>query len=142
MLDYEITRFLSLFENKTDRAGTPYVDHLYYVANSVAYLGDEYYYVGLLHDLLEDTPTTYEDLIEANIPVAIANAILAITKLENEPYDVYLERVKYNHVARIVKLADLEHNMDLSRLPSITDRDLARKAKYQRAVEFLTIESV
>ena len=139
MLDYEITRFLSLFERKTDRAGEPYLNHLYYVADAIEHLDYDYYYTALLHDLLEDTPTTYEDLIEASIPIAVANAVLAITKLENEPYEAYLERVKCNEIARVVKLADLEHNMNLSRLPIVTEKDLARNAKYKRAVDYLSL---
>lgn len=94
--------------------------------------------VALLHDVLEDTPITYDDLMMVHhLPMAVCDAVLALTKVEGEDYFVYLQRVKANKLSRIVKLADLLDNANLDRLPKITEKDRERKKKYQKAMLFL-----
>ena len=92
--------------------------------------------VAWLHDSVEDTETTFDDLIYY-FGSSVAQAVDAITKRKGESYSEYLNRVKANPIARLVKIADLSHNMDLSRLLKITEKDLERKAKYIKAKEFL-----
>ncbi len=121
---------------QTDKAGRPYIDHPLAVAQN--FTDATRYAVALLHDVIEDTDITLHDLEKQGISSTIIEAISAITKRSGEDYDDYLGRVKANIVARDVKLADLRHNMDLSRLQNPTEKDYQRVAKYKFALNFLT----
>lgn len=90
-----------------------------------------------LHDVLEDTEITDADLLSAGIPHNVVEAVQVLTKEKYMPYFEYLSRVKENSLARTVKLADLKHNSDRSRLARITDKDLKRLEKYRKAIQFL-----
>ena len=125
---------------QTDKSGLPYIGHPAHVAAAVASESSEVQCVAWLHDVIEDTPVTPEDLLAAGIPQVVVDAVLAMTHRADEGYFEYVARVKQNPLARIVKLADLAHNMDLTRLAEIRPRDLERQAKYQRAVEMLREE--
>ena len=89
-----------------------------------------------MHDSVEDTAISIDE-IQEQFGNVIANAILAISKRKGEDYQDYLIRVKQNALARSVKLADLQHNADLSRLPRIKEEDILRKEKYLAAMAFL-----
>lgn len=117
-----------------DKAGVTYFEHPKEVANRVD--GEEAKIVALLHDTVEDTDATVEE-IRGMFGDEIADAVAVITHGKEEPYFDYIERVKKNELARKVKLADLSHNMELSRLPVVTERDLKRLEKYKKAVEIL-----
>lgn len=80
--------------------------------------------VALLHDVIEDSPFTAEELLQAGLPETVVTAVQVLTKKKGQDYQTYLENVKSNSLARVVKLADLKHNSDLSRLSSVTDKDL------------------
>ena len=123
---------------QTDKAGAPYTVHLETVASKLTEQGEneDVIVVGWLHDSVEDTNITVGEIREL-FGDEVSTAVDAITKRKNEPYQDYLQRVKFNEIARKVKLADLAHNMDLSRLDNITDKDLKRLEKYRRAKEFL-----
>ena len=97
---------------------------------------DEEKTVALLHDILEDTSVTEATLKNLFGP-EIADAVSALTRRPDETYDDYIRRLGKNSLARRVKLADLRHNMDLSRLPVVTDQDLQRAEKYRRAYRWL-----
>ena len=124
--------------NQTDKAGAPYTLHLETVASKLTEQGEnkDVIVVGWLHDSVEDTDITVGEIRDL-FGDDISTAVDAITKRKNEPYQDYLQRVKTNEIARIVKLADLAHNMDLSRLCNITDKDLKRLEKYKQAKAFL-----
>lgn len=122
--------------NQRDKAGHPYIEHLAFVARLVSDEDDEVIATAWLHDCVEDSDITLSE-IDQQFGNVIAKAIKAITKQENEHYQDYLKRVKSNEIARKVKIADLTHNMDLSRLPVVTVKDLARKEKYTRAKQYL-----
>ena len=120
---------------QTDKSGKPYVEHPKAVA---AQLSDEAgKTVGLLHDTLEDTDISVE-LLEKTFAPEIVDAVKAMTHDPSEDYFDYIERVKQNDIARRVKLADLTHNMDMSRFKFVTDRDVARYEKYKKAYAILT----
>ncbi|OOR99291.1 guanosine-3',5'-bis(diphosphate) 3'-pyrophosphohydrolase [Haemophilus paracuniculus] len=123
--------------NQQDKAGKPYFLHLEFVAKFVADQSDEVIATAWLHDIVEDTVITIEQ-IEQLFGKVVAQAVEAITKRQGEDYQAYLERIKKNGIARKVKIADLTHNMDLSRLPHINEKDLARAEKYRNAYRFLT----
>lgn len=124
--------------NQTDKAGAPYIHHLEAVASKLTEQGEDedVIIVGWLHDSVEDTNITLDE-IQHLFGDVVSTAVDAITKRKNEHYDDYLARVKSNPVARLVKLADLSHNMDLSRLAKITEKDLMRVEKYKHAKAFL-----
>jgi len=121
---------------QVDKAGAPYIDHVTTVA--AAFDEDSLeHLVALLHDIVEDTAITLVHLKAAGLPEEIVAAVDAITKRKSESYNTYLARVKANHLARVVKIRDLEHNSDLSRLSSVTEKDTAQVAKYRVALEYL-----
>ena len=91
----------------------------------------------LLHDVIEDTDTTLNDMTLAGMPDAVVEAVGLLTHKRGTPYMDYIEGLADNPIAKKVKLADLEHNSDLSRLSEVTERDLKRIEKYKRAIELL-----
>ena len=92
-----------------------------------------------MHDVLEDSPYTAEELILAGLPETVVTAVQVLTKKKGQDYQQYLELVKSNPLARCVKLVDLKHNSDLSRLATITEKDLERFEKYKKAIDYLSM---
>ncbi|MDE7405755.1 MAG: metallophosphoesterase family protein [Clostridiales bacterium] len=119
---------------QTDRAGKPYVRHPMAVAEKQT--SDEARCVALLHDILEDTDIDVK-LLEQNFSQEVVTAVKLMTHAKDVDYFDYVRALKDNPLARAVKLADLEHNSDLSRLKTVTDRDLQRLEKYKKAKEIL-----
>lgn len=117
-----------------DKAGRPYIDHPRAVAAQME--TDEEKTVAYLHDVLEDTFVT-ADTLRNLFGDTVAEAVIAMTHTQEESYEAYVRRLGENPLARRVKLADLRHNMDLNRLPEVTDRDLRRLEKYRRAEAYL-----
>ena len=122
--------------NQFDKAGQPYINHLAFVAGLLANENDDVIATAWLHDSVEDTEVSLNDISELFGSV-IADSVNAITKRQGESYQDYLSRVKSNDIARKVKIADLSHNMDLNRLVKVTEKDVARQQKYQKAKQFL-----
>jgi (p)ppGpp synthase/HD superfamily hydrolase len=132
------------FAYKVDKAGEPYINHLKRVSENVRW---HYPYsddmkdlesIALLHDLIEDSPIWTPSHLEAifkstNIPECVS----LLTRPDNLDYNGYIERLAPNKFARAVKLADLKDNMDLTRLPVITEADIERVKKYHKAFMFL-----
>lgn len=137
----------TLFEGATDKAGVPYIDHPRAVASMVR--GTEEKIVALLHDVLEDVPEKYnEDMMREQFGDSITNAVKLLTHGTGLTREEYLEAIKEiaesdNITAITVKIADLRHNSDISRLGAATVDDLTesqrkRYEKYQEALEILT----
>jgi hypothetical protein len=120
---------------QVDKAGEDYFNHPKRVADN--FYEDNDIIVALLHDVIEDTSVTMDQLKNEGFSDEILNALDAITKREGESYDQFIERVKDNPIALKVKLADLRDNMDILRLPVLTDKDLLRIAKYHKAYKYL-----
>lgn len=125
-------------EGQTDKAGAPYVEHLRSVASMLDDL--EQKITAWLHDLCEDTGATFELLLREGFTPRIVQAVRILTKPTEMDYYDYIRRVRTDPIARAVKLADLSHNMDLSRLPNPTDRDRERLEKYRKAYAYLNLE--
>ncbi|MES9900549.1 MAG: hypothetical protein ABW148_16200 [Sedimenticola sp.] len=89
--------------------------------------------VALLHDALEDSDLEAADLLDEGIPATVVDAVQSLTKGEGENYEIYLERVLENELACKIKKADIEDNINILRLSSVTDRDLERIKKYHKA---------
>ncbi len=130
---YEIAKKAHL--GQIDKAGEDYIKHPEKVAGFVN--SDEEKAVAYLHDVIEDTELTLEDLREYGFSEEVLEAVDVITKKKGQDYQTYLNSVKENKLARVVKLADLCHNSDLTRLINITEKDIERKEKYQKAIDFL-----
>lgn len=121
---------------QVDKAGKPYIEHPAHVAASVE--GDKAKAVAWLHDVVEDTDTTFDNLAAQGIDDEVIEALRLLTHDKVVPYMDYVAKVKTNELARTVKLADLAHNSDLSRLPTVTDTDLKRVEKYRAAIALLS----
>jgi len=93
--------------------------------------------VAVLHDVIEDSAVTPKHLRDAGFPQVVLDALEAVTKREGESYEAFVARAARNPIGRSVKLADLLDNIDMSRLPNPTDKDLARLEKYRRALAWL-----
>ena len=130
---YEIAKRAHL--GQIDKAGEDYIKHPEKVASFVN--SDEEKAVAYLHDVIEDTELTLEGLREYGFSEEVLKAVDVITKKKGQDYQTYLNSVKENKLARVVKLADLRHNSDLTRLINITEKDIERKEKYQKAIDFL-----
>ena len=130
------------FRDKKDLAGAPYIDHLKRVADKLKNKTEHIQIVALLHDLLEDCPEWNKHVLGCFFYKEIVDAVDAITKRKNEPYNDYINRVSSNSYATVVKIADLQDNMDMTRLKQITDKDVTRLKKYLAAYQFLTGEEI
>ena len=122
-------------KDQIDKGGAPYILHPTAVAAEVE--TTEQKIVAYLHDVIEDTDITAEDLLAAGLPNDIVDAIKVLTKKNGVPYMGYLQAVKKNELARVVKISDIKHNMDLSRIENPTQRDFDRLEKYKKALLFL-----
>lgn len=120
-----------------DKAGIDYIEHPIFVASQVD--SEEEKAVALLHDVIEDSSVTAEELLNAGLPETVVTAVQILSKKKGQDYQTYLKTVKSNPLARAVKLADLKHNSDLSRLETITDKDLERLEKYKSAIDYLSM---
>lgn len=126
-------------DGQTDKAGKPYIFHPLRVMLNAE--GDENVKcAAVLHDVLEDTAITVADLEAAGFGENIITALKLLTRTPDDDYMGYVKRLKNNSIAKAVKLADLADNMDMSRIPSPTERDFARLEKYKRALEILKNE--
>lgn len=91
-----------------------------------------------MHDVIKDTSYQLSDLEESGFSHEIIKAVDLLTRKAEQSYKQYLKLVKTNELARIVKLADLKHDSDLSRLSHVTKKDIGRLKKYQDAITFLS----
>ena len=120
---------------QTDKCGVPYIFHPCHLAEQRK---DEVSCcVALLHDVVEDTDVTFEDLAAEGYPEEVLAALRLLTHHPEEPYFDYVKRIKSNPIATKVKLADLAHNSDLTRMDEITPYALTRNEKYKKAAAIL-----
>ena len=118
------------------KTGELYLTHPAHVASCVA--GDEAKAVAWLHDVVEDTPVTLEDLSAQGLSQAVVRGVDAMTHRPGEDYLDFVRRAARDPLARVVKEADVRHNMDLGRIPVPTQRDLDRvRIKYLPALRIL-----
>lgn len=123
-------------KNQLDKSGLPYVFHPFHLAEQME--TEETTIVALLHDVVEDTDYTIEDLIKEGFNKTITDAITLMTHADNVDYMDYVRGIKENPIAKAVKLADLAHNSDLSRLDVVDEKALRRVEKYKQAIALLT----
>jgi len=131
-------------KGQKDKAGKDYFSsHLSFVANSLS--NPLQRAIGFLHDVIEDTEytkeTLYNELIVKGVDELEADIVVStvdiLSRKENESYNSYIKKIKNNSLARIVKIADMKHNSDLSRLETTNDEDIKRTNKYKDKIKFL-----
>ncbi len=123
-------------EGAVDQGGIPYVFHPLAVAEQMD--DENSTLLALLHDVVEDTEYTFEDIKELGVPDDVINALKLMTRDKTEFYFDYLDKIKTSPLASKAKLADLKHNSDLTRTDTVTEYDLKRLKKYNKAREVLT----
>jgi (p)ppGpp synthase/HD superfamily hydrolase len=124
-------------KDQRDKTGLPYVFHPFHLAEQ---MDDEISAVcALLHDVVEDTCYTLDDLRAMGYPDEVTDALALLTHEDGVPYMDYVEKISHNATAKKVKLADLRHNSDLTRLSAkeIDEYALQRTEKYKKAIKFL-----
>ena len=122
-------------KDQTDKSGLPYVFHPFYLAQQMQ--TEETTVLALLHDVVEDSAYTLEDLRNLGFGEKILEALTLLTHDEWTDYMDYVRAIRKNPLAKAVKLADLRHNSDLSRLDTVDEKALARVEKYARAIAIL-----
>jgi (p)ppGpp synthase/HD superfamily hydrolase len=120
---------------KVDRGGKPYILHPLHLMLEMR--SDAEKMVAVLHDVVEDSDWTLESLRAERFPGDVVEAVDHLTKRPGESYEAFIERVRANTMAVTVKAADLKHNLDLSRIACLTNCDIERIRKYQRALSAL-----
>ncbi len=122
-------------KDQVDKSGMPYVFHPFHLAEQMD--DEETTITALLHDIVEDTDTTFDDLRKLGFSDNVINALKLMTHDKNIDYFEYVKNISKNPIARKVKIKDLEHNMDTSRLDEVTDKDLERVKKYKKCYKYL-----
>ena len=137
MLDTAIAVTAVEFEGKLDKGGVPYILHCITVMEGVKQLGSKVMQAAVMHDLVEDTKWTLDDLRKKGFDEEVVSLVDKVTHRKGETYDDYLDRVAPCPKARAIKLADLDHNSQIHRMKGLRDKDFERLAKYHRAYAFL-----
>ena len=125
-------------KNQVDKGGAPYIHHVIEVAKNFEYEYD--IACALLHDVIEDSDYTIEDIINAGLPNSMAKTLDLLTRKKDESYIDYIKRIKTDELATQIKIADILHNMDITRIPNATIGDYTRQEKYRKALDYLKDE--
>src|SRR6516165_7705723 len=131
LLEKAIVIAVGAHKAQKDRYGAPYVLHPLRIMARVETTREKT--VAILHDVVEDTEWTFEKLRQEGFPEDIISALDCLTKREKEPYEDLVKRAAANPLARRVKISDLEDNMDIGRMPELTDETKTRLEKYLKA---------
>lgn len=122
-------------KKQTDKSGMPYVFHPFHLAEQME--TEETVIVALLHDVVEDTDYTLSDLEKIGFEKSVIDALSLLTHDDSVEYMDYVRAIKDNPIAKMVKLADLRHNSDLTRLDVVDQKALSRREKYLKAIALL-----
>ena len=131
----------SAHSEQKDKGGSPYILHPIRVMMSLN--TEEEKIVGVLHDVVEDSEDwDFDRLREEGFAEDIISALKSVTKQSDaENYEAFIERAGRNQIGRYVKIADIKDNLDVTRLKSISEKDVARLNKYKQALDKLSIEN-
>ncbi len=132
MLDKMLVIATNAHHGQFDKGGRPYILHPLRVMSFLKTDDEELQCIALGHDVIEDTAVTYKDLRDAGISERVIEGIRILTKVPGETYDEYKQRVFTSRDAMMVKLCDLRHNTDIRRLKGVSEKDIARMAKYHQ----------
>ena len=131
LLEKAISIAVEAHRGQKDKFDRPYILHPLSVMGRVDTEPEKI--VAVLHDVVEDTKVTFEDLKREGFPDDLLNALDCVTKREGEAYEDFVKRSDSNPIARRVKIADLEDNMDVRRIRLVTEKDVERINKYLKA---------
>lgn len=131
MLDKALSIATNAHHGQFDKGGNPYILHPLKVMHYLKTSDEELMCMALLHDVIEDTDVTYKDLRDQDISERVIKGLQCLTKQRGQTYEEYKGAVVSNYDAMRVKMADLRHNTDIRRLKGVTEKDIARIAKYQ-----------
>lgn len=120
---------------QVDKGGHPYILHPLAVMMNVETNVEKI--VAVLHDVLEDTELTLNDLESEGFGYDVLIPLGILTKGKGVSYDDYIKQIAKNNVARNVKIQDIRNNMDLSRIENLSKKDFERNEKYKKALHFL-----
>jgi (p)ppGpp synthase/HD superfamily hydrolase len=138
MLSKAIEIVAKEFATKLDKGGNPYILHCLYVMNEVKEEGIDAMIVAVLHDIIEDTEIKPSELIhDYGFNFETITKISTLTHQKGESYMDYIKRVSTDDICRKIKLADLRHNSDITRIKGLTKKDFERMEKYHIAYEYL-----
>lgn len=137
MIDVAKTYATYAHAGQVDLAGEPYIQHIETVVNTVKQMtnDEDTIVIAYLHDILEDTSITAENLLNDGFSVNVVSAVQSLSRKKGYPYKQYIQELS-NPRAIIVKIADLLHNLDDERLPK-EKRSIGRKKKYESALDIL-----
>ena len=139
MIEQLIEVLIEKFRDQKDRGGHPYIEHIFRVAEEAEALQVGSYVSGLIHDALEDTDLTADDLFLLGVRNADINRVSVLTRKPDDVYEHYINRIKkyakqYNDkIILAVKIADLNDNLNASRLKGLNNQDLLRLQRYMNA---------
>lgn len=136
-MDIEVAISIALKAHKgqVDKGGNPYILHPLAVMNRVETIEEKI--VAVLHDVVEDTEVTIDQLRETGFSEEILEAIKLLTRAKEDSYEEFIDKTLKNRIARNVKTADIKENMNLSRIQDPLEQDYTRLEKYKRALERL-----
>jgi (p)ppGpp synthase/HD superfamily hydrolase len=132
MLDKMLVICTNAHHGQYDKGGRPYILHPLRVMSFLKTDDEELQCIALGHDVIEDTSVTYKDLRDAGISERVCAGIRAMTKQPGQTLEEYKEQVFASKDAMTVKMCDLRHNSDIRRLKGVTEKDIARMAKYHQ----------
>jgi (p)ppGpp synthase/HD superfamily hydrolase len=138
LLSYAIALAASEFRDRHDKSDQPYILHCLHVMYKMPADDAELRIIAVLHDLIEDTDITIEDLSELGYSGRVCTALALLTHDPKMPYDDYIKLIATNEDAIRVKLADLDHNSRVTRLKGLTEKDHKRLEKYCKAFVYLS----
>lgn len=126
------------FKDKTDKGGHPYILHCLHVMNKMKYYDDhELMSAAVMHDLIEDTSWTIDQLRSEGFSEKVLTIVDALTHKDGESYQDYITRIKQDPDAVKIKIQDLRHNSDILRIKGVRKKDIERIEKYHKAYTFL-----
>ena len=122
-------------KEQVDKSGLPYVFHPFHLAEQMK--DEDTTIVALLHDVVEDSELCLDDLVKIGFSDNVIEAISLLTHKKSDTYMEYIDKLSVNPIARTVKLVDLKHNSDLTRLDLVSEKDISRCKRYEKAIGFL-----
>lgn len=131
LVEKSIRIALDAHRGQKDKSGQPYILHPLRLALSIS--GEYEFLAAMLHDVLEDSDYTADDLLRHGFPQEVVAAATCLTHTKDEDYFAYIQRIKDNKIARSVKKADLQDNLNILRLNAVTEKDFERIRKYHKA---------
>jgi len=137
MLDKAIALTAKAFENKFDKGGQPYILHCLFVMNQMPANDTELMTIAVLHDIVEDTDYSLDNLRAMGYSERVVDGIKSLTHIDGVSYMNYIKIIALNSDARLVKMADLQHNSDIMRMKGLRKKDFERLEKYHTAMAYL-----